>query len=82
MTKVFELWKQQSLKQTWFDVIEAVDATGHNPQLCKDLRETYQAGLLLLLHSFIPRSAYMSLPFTTIIIIMLLLLLRCCKLHE
>ena len=51
MTKVFELWKQQSLKQTWLDVIEAVSATGHNPQLCEDLRETYQAGLLLLLNS-------------------------------
>ena len=45
MTKVFELWKQQSLKQSWFDVIEAVSATGYNPQLCEDLQETYQAGL-------------------------------------
>lgn len=46
MTKVFELWKQQSLKQTWYDLIEAVKATGRNPQLCEDLKKTYRTGLL------------------------------------
>lgn len=48
MTKVFELWKQQSLKQTWHDLIEAVSATGSNPQLCEDLRERFKAGLFIL----------------------------------
>lgn len=45
MSKVFEIWKQQSLKQTWNDLIMAVDATGCNPQLCEDLKETYKEGL-------------------------------------
>lgn len=47
ITKVFELWKQQSLKQTWNDLIAAVDNTRCNPQLCEDLKEKYKAGLLL-----------------------------------
>ena len=47
MTKVFELWKQQSLKQTWNDLIAAVDSTGCNLQLCEDLKEKYKAGMVL-----------------------------------
>lgn len=55
MIKVFELWKQQSLNQTWHDLIEAASATGCNPQLCEDLQERYKTGLSLwLLLRFIP----------------------------
>ena len=46
MYKVFEVWQQQSLKQTWNDLIMAVDATCCNPQLCEDLKETYKAGIV------------------------------------
>jgi len=46
MTKVFELWKQQSLKQTWNDLIEAIKSTGLNKQLLDDLKTKYKTGLL------------------------------------
>ena len=46
MSKVFELWKQQSLKQTWNDLIAAVNDTECDPQLCEDLKEKYKAGFL------------------------------------
>ena len=46
ITKVFELWKQQSLKQTWNDLITAVNDTGYDPQLCEDLKEKFKAGLI------------------------------------
>ncbi|XP_065904819.1 uncharacterized protein [Dysidea avara] len=35
--RVFELWKQQSQKRTWKDLIRAIEVTTVNPQLCMDL---------------------------------------------
>ena len=46
MSKVFTLWKQQSLRQTWNDLIKAVKQTKVNPQLCEDLETQHKEGLL------------------------------------
>ena len=46
ISKVFTLWNQQSLKQTWNDLIKAVKQTKVNPQLCKDLETKHEKGLL------------------------------------
>ncbi|XP_065905041.1 uncharacterized protein [Dysidea avara] len=45
MSKVFELWKQQSLKQTWNDLIEAIKRTRLNKQLYEDLKNNHERGL-------------------------------------
>lgn len=45
MTKVFEIWKQESLRQTWNDLIMAIHNTGCDPQLYEDLKEKYKEGL-------------------------------------
>lgn len=46
MSKVFELWKQQSLNQTWNDLITAIKSTNLNLKLPKDLKTKYNTGLL------------------------------------
>lgn len=51
MSKVFELWKQQSLHQTWNDLIQAVRQTNTNQQLLDDLTAKHGSGLLACLCS-------------------------------
>ena len=43
--RVFELWKQQSQKRTWKDLIRAIEVTTVNPQLCMDLSVKHLAGM-------------------------------------
>jgi len=47
MTKVFELWKDQSPKPTWKLLIEAIEQMRLNPQLSQTLRNVYQKSKFL-----------------------------------
>ena len=52
MSKVFELWKQQSLKQTWNDLIEAINRTRLNKQLYENLKTKHESGTCTTLKSY------------------------------
>ena len=61
MTKVFKLWKTQSLQPTWKNLIAAIEQTRLNLQLSQTLRNLHQKGQF----SFYTCSIVSHLPYVT-----------------